>query len=211
MNIEGIKKFCKENISLIENYEKAINDKTQMWDCHHRLEIELGVSAKQLIKMDLYYNRPASELIFLTHAEHTKLHKSNMREETKKQISESNKGKHRTEETKKKQSEKKNEYYKTHSVWNKGKQGLQHRTEESRKAQSERQKNRKYSDETKQKMKNSALEYYKTHKAVCYIKGMKLMTDGTERIMVAPEYWGEFLDIGYWFACQKNPPLFYIN
>lgn len=35
------KKYCCEDISLIENYEKAVNDKTQTWCCHHKLEIEL--------------------------------------------------------------------------------------------------------------------------------------------------------------------------
>ena len=33
-----VKKYCREDISLIENYDKAINDKTQTWDCHHRKE-----------------------------------------------------------------------------------------------------------------------------------------------------------------------------
>ena len=66
--------FCKEDISLIENYEQAVNDKTQIWDCHHRLEIELNLSRDELKERDLYYNRPASELILLTHAEHQKLH-----------------------------------------------------------------------------------------------------------------------------------------
>ena len=32
-------------------------------------------SMKDLIMMNLYYNRPAEELIFLTRAEHKKLHK----------------------------------------------------------------------------------------------------------------------------------------
>ena len=33
-----IKLLC-DTPELIENYEKAVNDKTQMWDCHHRFEI----------------------------------------------------------------------------------------------------------------------------------------------------------------------------
>lgn len=32
--------LCCEDPSLIENYELAINDDTQIWDCHHRLEID---------------------------------------------------------------------------------------------------------------------------------------------------------------------------
>lgn len=32
--IYTVKKFCKEDPSMIENYDKAIADKTQTWDCH---------------------------------------------------------------------------------------------------------------------------------------------------------------------------------
>ena len=38
-----VKKYCREDISLIENYDKAINDKTQTWDCHHRKESQYSV------------------------------------------------------------------------------------------------------------------------------------------------------------------------
>lgn len=69
--------YCKEDLSLIENYDKAINDKTQIWDCHHRLEIELNLSARELQRKHMYFDRPASELIFLTHSEHTILHQTN--------------------------------------------------------------------------------------------------------------------------------------
>ena len=70
------KKFCCEDISLIENYALAVADQTQTWDCHHRGEIlPCGrYEAKDLKKFGLYYNRPACELIFLTHAEHASLH-----------------------------------------------------------------------------------------------------------------------------------------
>ena len=61
-------KLCMEDISLIENYNKAIADTTQIWDCHHRRE---SVYTKaQLIEIGEYYNRPAAELIFLTHKDH---------------------------------------------------------------------------------------------------------------------------------------------
>lgn len=70
-----VKKFCAEGqIHLIENYKEAINDKTQTWDCHHRREIDENKSKQQLIDEDLYYDRPAEELIFLPHKEHTALH-----------------------------------------------------------------------------------------------------------------------------------------
>ena len=66
--------FCKEDISKIENYDKAKADTTQSWDCHHRTEIWWNCTAQDLIENECYYHRPAKELIFLTHAEHSKLH-----------------------------------------------------------------------------------------------------------------------------------------
>lgn len=33
------KKYCKDDISKIENYEKAINDENETWICHHKMEI----------------------------------------------------------------------------------------------------------------------------------------------------------------------------
>lgn len=73
-NLYNLKKFCCEEISLIENYNEAVNDTTQIWDCHHRKEIELNKKVQELIDMGLYYNRPASELIFLPHNEHLRMH-----------------------------------------------------------------------------------------------------------------------------------------
>lgn len=73
------KQFCKDDISKIENYEIAIKDETQVWHCHHRLELHPDGSprftAESLKKLDLYFNRPSSELIFLTPKEHSDLHK----------------------------------------------------------------------------------------------------------------------------------------
>ena len=73
INKYAAKQYCCEDISLIENYELAIKDDVK-YVCHHRLEIELHLRQKQLKELDLYYNRPASELIFLTDIEHKKLH-----------------------------------------------------------------------------------------------------------------------------------------
>lgn len=80
----GVYKFCCEDISLIENYDKAINDNTQVWQCHHRLEThyengerrinEPDLTAEELESKGLYYNRPAKELIFLTNQEHAIMH-----------------------------------------------------------------------------------------------------------------------------------------
>ena len=109
INEHYAKKFCKDDISKIENYEKAIADTTQTWHLHHRLELtldgEFAMSRDQLRMHDMYYNRPYYELIFLTPAEHTRLHGMNMSDETRRKISEAKKGKTHSEETRRKISE----------------------------------------------------------------------------------------------------------
>ena len=134
---EIVKKYCCEDISKIENYDKAIADTTQMWDCHHRMElIKTGAvvdSTKQdLIDWDIYYNRPADELIFLTKAEHMSLHW---------------KGKHHSEEYKRKMSE----ACKGRTAWNKGKTF----SEEYKRNMSELMKGRTFSEEWKRKLSES--------------------------------------------------------
>lgn len=121
--------FCRTP-ELIENYDKAVVDDTQTWDCHHRLETHnsdgerrlVDISSAELIALGMYYDRPPEELIFLTSAEHHCLHnkgkptwnkgthESGMKgkhpsEEHKRKISEALKGKHVSEETRKKLSE----------------------------------------------------------------------------------------------------------
>lgn len=106
--IGRLKKLCKDYTE-IENYEKAIADNTQIYDCHHKLETHFSdgtprpknaqLTSKELIVLDMYYNRPPEELIFLTHSEHSILHHkgkicSSLSEEHKRKISISNKGKH---------------------------------------------------------------------------------------------------------------------
>ena len=73
INERQAKKYCKEDISKIENYDKAISDTSQTWDLHHRTEIWWNCSKQDLIDNECYYNRKACELIFLTHAEHTRM------------------------------------------------------------------------------------------------------------------------------------------
>ena len=98
------KKYCCEDPSLIENYDLAIADTTQMWDCHHRAEIlSCGrFSVSDLKNFGLYYNRPASELIFLTPSAHCRLHGKNRSIDKWKY---SFRGKHHTLETKQKMRE----------------------------------------------------------------------------------------------------------
>ena len=73
------KKYCSEDISLIENYNQAIADKEKMWDIHHRKECDdegrTLFTHKQLKEMNLYFNRPANELMFVTRSMHWKIHR----------------------------------------------------------------------------------------------------------------------------------------
>ena len=79
INEHNAKRFCSEDISLIENYHQAISDEKRMWDIHHRRECDSEgrtlFTKKQLKEMGLYFKRPASELIFVTRSMHWKLHR----------------------------------------------------------------------------------------------------------------------------------------
>lgn len=102
INKKNAKLFCKEDIYLIENYDKASKDLLEVWDIHHRKEDE-GYSKQELIDKGMYYKRPASELKFLTKKEHVSLHmKGNKYSSGEKHPFY---GKHRSEETRKKISE----------------------------------------------------------------------------------------------------------
>ena len=144
INFKCAKTYCKDDIALIENYAKAVVDKDNIWDCHHRRESE--TSKKELIEIGEYYNRPARELIFLTHSEHSILHNKGKKrkpltEETKRKMSIAHQGKIFTEETKRKMADAK----KGNKIWL-GK----HHTEETKRKMSESHKN--ISEETKRKM-----------------------------------------------------------
>lgn len=79
INEYNAKRFCSEDISLIENYQEAISDEKRTWDVHHRRECDENgrtlFTKKQLIENSLYFNRPASELVFVTRSMHWKLHR----------------------------------------------------------------------------------------------------------------------------------------
>lgn len=75
INIRETRKYCCEDISLIENCVKAMNDKEVVWHIHHRKGEKQ--SRGQLIEDGLYYDRPASELIFLHPLEHKLIHHPN--------------------------------------------------------------------------------------------------------------------------------------
>ena len=109
ISLETVTKYCKD-YTKIENYDKAVADTSQTWECHHRLEThrrngtlrKFILSSRFLKERGVYYNRPASELIFLTCSEHNALPKP---EETRRKMSEAQKKvKHKpmSEETKRK-------------------------------------------------------------------------------------------------------------
>jgi len=95
--------YCRDDISKIENYNKAIADTTQTWHLHHRDEVRIlpsGMkvyrSRAELKENGRYYHCPANELIFLTCSEHKRLHTEgkHLSEELRKKLSAANKGKH---------------------------------------------------------------------------------------------------------------------
>ena len=78
--------YCiPEQIEQVENYQFAKKDNFDGWHIHHRLETHNSDGEKRLVNLtraelkalDMYYNRPANELVFLTASEHMKLHKIN--------------------------------------------------------------------------------------------------------------------------------------
>lgn len=91
INVKNARSYCK-NYTEIENYAQAVNDTTQMWECHHRLEEYF--TRKMLIKGGNYYNVDPECLIFLTPAEHYRLHYKGKKrsEDSKKKISKAMKG-----------------------------------------------------------------------------------------------------------------------
>ena len=72
-------------IELIENYDLAKADNFKGWDIHHKLEIHDDYinSKEELIMMNLYYNRPPEELIWLKRGEHQILHNISKRKKEK--------------------------------------------------------------------------------------------------------------------------------
>lgn len=139
INERKAKKYCKEDISKIKNYDKAIADTTQTWICHHMTETWWNCTPKDLIENECYYNRKACELIFLTKAEHNRIHNQGklLSKEHCIKISESLKGRH---------------------AWNKGKHHSDEtcrKISESMKGKPSHMKGKKHSEESLRKMSES--------------------------------------------------------
>ena len=148
INERQARKFCGEDLYAIENYEQAVSDKTQVWDIHHRLEIQgpFTNSRELLKKCGLYYGVQASQLVFMTRSEHIRLHRKGrpLSKDTRQKLSEANKGRRHSEETRRKLSEA-----------NKGRSnGMlgKHHSEETRRKLSEAQKGRHFSEEHRRKL-----------------------------------------------------------
>ena len=170
INVKGAKRFCCEDITNIENYDLAVADKYRVWCCHHRREYDEKTGkftlSFELKNQGLYYQRPASELTFMTLSDHRALHFKDPRiagkvsgehhprkgrhcsEETKRKISEALRGpkhpfygKHFSEETRRKMSE---------SM--KGKLLGRHLSEETKRKLSESRKGKQKTEECKRKI-----------------------------------------------------------
>ncbi len=74
-----VKLFCRDDISLIENYNEAVADTENVWVCHHRLELtldgEFANSKADLIRHGMYFKRPYFELIFMKKSDHFSMHR----------------------------------------------------------------------------------------------------------------------------------------
>ena len=107
INLRTANDYCKEYWK-IENYLNAIKD-PELWECHHKLEIHEDYinTSDELKMMNLYYNRPPEELIFLPLSEHKRLHVRcgwHHSDETKAKLSTLKTGIKYSEETKLKKS-----------------------------------------------------------------------------------------------------------
>lgn len=177
MDYKHYKRLC-DDIESVENYDKAKADDFRGWDCHHRLETHnsdgerrfVDISKAELISLDMYWHRPAKELIFLTKKEHRILHTNPM------------KGKKHSEEARKKMSEKR----KGRTGPNKGK----HFSEEWKKKIGESSKGRHLSEEAKRKIReaNTGKVFSEEHKkklsktASERNKGRHWYNNGTEQV-----------------------------
>ena len=210
------KRYCNQDISLIENYEKAIEDEKVIWHCHHRLETDKNLSSEKLIEKNLYFNRPASELIFLTPYEHHRLHSDGSNNPMYKK----NYMDYMTDEAKVKKSKKQSiamkKYWSEHDHPSLGGtswlNGLTKETDIRVKQLGEKvSKTRKEKCSTGEIVvwnkgkKGVQQAWNKGKKGVqeASNKGTKLMTNGIIKKYVKPDEFNKYIEIGYHFVSKK--------
>lgn len=112
--------YC-DQVNLIENYNEAISDLYNVWECHHKLEAFFTMD--ELIEMNRYYKVEPRELIFLKCKEHDNWPHIGrvIKDSTKQKMSDSHKGK--------------SSGMKGKIPWNKGKKGVQKMSEETKEKQ----------------------------------------------------------------------------
>jgi hypothetical protein len=69
--IKSWTRYCRESIENIKGYKEALIS-NEKYNCHHINE--LTFTKDELIKMNMYYHRPASELVIIKAIEHIRLH-----------------------------------------------------------------------------------------------------------------------------------------
>ena len=148
--------YCRHP-ELIENYDKAIADNTQVWQVHHRKEE--FYSYKELIERGEYFDIPPEDLIFLTPAEHGKI------DSFCKRLSEARKGKKHSEETKRKMS--------------KARKGKKH-SEETKRKMSETRKGKHFSEEHKRKMSEAMINHKSLSKKVLCVETKEVFESAHE-------------------------------
>ena len=154
----GYKQYCKD-YEKIENYEKAKAENFKGWHCHHRLETHtsdgerrlVDITQKELKALNMYYHRPAEELVFLPESEHNAYQK----------------GKPKSAETRKKLKGNKNAL--GHCVSEEAKNKIA----EAMKGEKNPNYGKRYSEEHKKKLSEA-------HKGNTNTKGMHWYSNGKE-------------------------------
>ena len=161
INIASAKSFCRDDYTKIENYKEAVNDNTQTWELHHRNEFTLdgkfAHTANELKEMNMYFKRPANELIFLTPSEHRRMHNMNMSDETRKRISDTLKGHSVTDESRLKMK-----MNGGHTSYWKGKkmpEEARKKMSDAKKGKAGPMKGKHHSEETRRKISEASKKY----------------------------------------------------
>jgi hypothetical protein len=71
-NIKWANRYCREDYRTIRGYDDAVKSPHRS-SIHHINE--LTFTSDELKKMNMYYNRPASELVWLSVYDHANLHR----------------------------------------------------------------------------------------------------------------------------------------